>query len=394
MYTRQLEADDIAASVNDSVLRVAGSLDEAQENLQAAFGRDGGAVAFSATIRTLSDSIKKFQEDAAKASQEGRPEEAKAIQDRVSLLRQEAQETLLATSAIRRFAESLDAASQEAQRNLSSASQASDEARRNRLGFDTASARAAEQLSLNDLSLQRSLSADVAAAIASSLERAAESIASGDPASRELAQTVGRIQEINNQLATAGVLPAGAREQLVSERARLEQQALELDPAVAAARDASTREEERRQSALRGRQGLLSQGERAGEELVGQIRDLRQATRSDVAAAVRDGRFGEIDQIQARGREAEARLLSEQSRQVAPAIFSFADSVQNAVLQGPSRAALNVSDISTQEGARELNRLLRGDDPARDNTNLVELQRQSQLLEDNNRILREKLQTA
>jgi hypothetical protein len=50
--------------------------------------------------------------------------------------------------------------------------------------------------------------------------------------------------------------------------------------------------------------------------------------------------------------------------------------VQNAVLQGPSRAALQATDVSTVQGASELNRLLRGDDSAR-NQNLVELQRQN-----------------
>jgi hypothetical protein len=52
----------------------------------------------------------------------------------------------------------------------------------------------------------------------------------------------------------------------------------------------------------------------------------------------------------------------------------------NAALQGPSRAALNVADAQTMEGNRELNRLLRGDDPNKD-VNLVELQKQSELLQ-------------
>jgi hypothetical protein len=52
------------------------------------------------------------------------------------------------------------------------------------------------------------------------------------------------------------------------------------------------------------------------------------------------------------------------------------DSVQNAVMQGPSRAALNASDATTMEGARELNRLLRGDDSAKD-VDLVALQKEA-----------------
>lgn len=90
-----------------------------------------------------------------------------------------------------------------------------------------------------------------------------------------------------------------------------------------------------------------------------------------------------LDQNEAARQESIRRFASEQRRAAAPAIFGLADSVENAILQGPSRAALNASDISTQEGAKELNRLLRGEDSARDQ-NLVELQRQSQALDDVN----------
>ena len=57
-------------------------------------------------------------------------------------------------------------------------------------------------------------------------------------------------------------------------------------------------------------------------------------------------------------------------------------SVANALLQGPSRAALQPTDISTVEGSRELTRLLRGDDAARDQANLVELQKEANRLLD------------
>jgi hypothetical protein len=54
----------------------------------------------------------------------------------------------------------------------------------------------------------------------------------------------------------------------------------------------------------------------------------------------------------------------------------MADAVQNAVLQGPSRAALQASDVTTMQGASELNRLIRGDDSAK-NVDTVELQKQT-----------------
>ncbi len=74
------------------------------------------------------------------------------------------------------------------------------------------------------------------------------------------------------------------------------------------------------------------------------------------------------------------RLAEQQAQQVAPLLAGFRDERLNAALQGPSRAALNVADAQTMEGNRELNRLLRGDDPNKD-VNLVELQKQSDLLQ-------------
>ena len=66
---------------------------------------------------------------------------------------------------------------------------------------------------------------------------------------------------------------------------------------------------------------------------------------------------------------------------VAPMLKGFQDERQTAALQGPSRAALNVSDVSTSQGASELTRLLRGEDSAKD-VNLAELQKQSGYLEE------------
>jgi hypothetical protein len=64
----------------------------------------------------------------------------------------------------------------------------------------------------------------------------------------------------------------------------------------------------------------------------------------------------------------------------APMFQQFAEERENALLQGPSRAALNMSDVSTSQGASELNRLLRGDDSAKD-VNLAELRKQNDTLE-------------
>jgi hypothetical protein len=71
------------------------------------------------------------------------------------------------------------------------------------------------------------------------------------------------------------------------------------------------------------------------------------------------------------------QAVSNQLESVAPMLKQFQDERQNALLQGPSRAALTVSDVSTSQGQSELNRLLRGDDSAK-NVNLAELRKQTQ----------------
>jgi len=112
-----------------------------------------------------------------------------------------------------------------------------------------------------------------------------------------------------------------------------------------------------------GRNLVLTDSQRAADDFLAQVQRLNAALEA-----------GEIDRDQRRA--AIDRLQQDGLRQLAPTIFGLADQVQNAVLQGPSRAALEATDVSTVEGSRELNRLLRGDDDAR-NQPLIELQREA-----------------
>jgi len=284
-----------------------------------------------------------------------------------------------ATIAVNRFSEALNRASQEAQQNLQSAQQAADQARREELGLSTPRTRderaAAEAALQRQIELERQAQFEIANARARLEEQS-----QNDPV---LQSTFQRIREITEQLAS-GALSAEQQAVLRDERAALKASIdaqVQTDPAVIAARDASTREEEQRQAAARGRRLSQTPAQRAAEDLARGIEDIRQ---SFGQAAVEGSGLVDV----AAQNEAIQRFADEQMRAAAPAVFGLADSVENAILQGPSRAALNVSDISTQEGARELNRLLRGDDAARDQ-NLVELQRQSTALEDIQRTLRE-----
>jgi chromosome segregation ATPase len=197
----------------------------------------------------------------------------------------------------------------------------------------------------------------------------------GDPQAAALAT---RIQEIEASLANAPRTPVEAdaqdrlRPELEDNRRRLRQLA-EATPDVQRLRQQADANDVRNQgfnqnqdAVRRGMEAAITPAQQAAETLRKTFSDLRAAL---AAGAISLEAFN----------DATKRTVEEQVRSVAPAIAALGDAVQNAVLQGPSRAALNAQDVSTPDGARELSRLLRGEDPARD-ANLVELQKQSELL--------------
>jgi len=150
-----------------------------------------------------------------------------------------------------------------------------------------------------------------------------------------------------------------------------------LDAASQAAAELDRQIREQRASSARGRELTLTPGQRAAEELNQQIADIRQYA-SD-AAEESSGLPEDVAKIRDRMNDAIRRAEEDMMRQVAPTITGMADAVRNAVALGPSRAALNASDVTTTQGQQELNRLLRGDDSARE-VDLAALQREANRL--------------
>lgn len=112
-------------------------------------------------------------------------------------------------------------------------------------------------------------------------------------------------------------------------------------------------------------------------------RDFREGVGADINARAKE--------LSDQGVNPQAFLrqaIQNQMEQVAPMLQQFQEERQNAMLQGPSRAALNVSDVSTSQGQGELNRLLRGDDSAKD-VNLAELRKQTDRLDEVVKAIRE-----
>ena len=275
-----------------------------------------------------------------------------------------------AAMAANKFAEALSRATSEAESNLQSAMQREEEARRASLGPNAPqratddAARAKEEMDAARRDNERVQ--DEADRARVRIERRA--LDQNDP----LAATFKRLREIEEQLLSGD--PGVDRESLIRERRKLRNEvdaAVQEDPAVRAARDDSTRNEERRRAEQRGRELAKTPAQRASEEAGQAFRDINAEfdRQRRAGAPNEDGR-----------RAALQRELTARADQVAPLVMGFREERLNAALQGPSRAALNVADVNTTEGSRELNRLLRGDDAAKD-VNLVELQKQTDILQ-------------
>ena len=193
-----------------------------------------------------------------------------------------------------------------------------------------------------------------------------------DNPNSEAARRAERIRE-QDRIAADQARSTEERERAAAEsrRLRAEQQAeFEQRPGVQAAR----RRADEADVALQQRQSADRAFERSRTDLQRQEREAAQ-----IAGDLRN-RF-DLDGINPNQQREEVNAtVRNEAQRIAPLLVGFAEQRQNAILQGPSRAALQVQDITTTQGQNELNRLLRGDDSARD-VNLVELKKQTTQLD-------------
>ena len=133
--------------------------------------------------------------------------------------------------------------------------------------------------------------------------------------------------------------------------------------------EADNRKQARRQQADSGRDLALTERERFRK-------DIEEGLGANIRARGAE--------IQAGGGDPAAyinKAIGESIKTVAPMLYEFDQERRNALLQGPSRARLDASDVSTTQGRAELNRLLRGEDSAKD-VNLAELRKQTDQLQE------------
>jgi hypothetical protein len=306
-----------------------------------------------------------------------------------------------ATSRLASFSEALNRAAQEVQGNLQNARQREDAARRRSLltsDDDAAGRFFGLKFGLRFPETQavaQRRRAERAREEQQKLAREAEEVFNNERARLEreaeagrgpLAGDFARRRQIEDELASgdfAGADGARRRRALEEERRQINQridEAVEASPAVRDARNRSTLADERAASAERGARLSQTPAERAALEIGDNLRDIRNDFDERRKALADDGAEPEdFAQLERDRQEALRRELERGLRQQAPLAFQFADEIANAVLQGPSRAALGATDASTTQGQAELNRLIRGQDSARD-VNLVELEKQTQVL--------------
>jgi hypothetical protein len=304
----------------------------------------------------------------------GRLETTRDPQERQALLRElDAVNNLApaledAALQVSRFAEAITRAEQEVQSDLQSARQREDQARRRDIRLGTAETQEDRGRAERELREQQEAARraeEVFRLERDRLERDAVGATRDD---------FRRLGEIDERVAGGGTTRQ-EREQLERERrlisARIDA-AVEASPAVRQARDEFAGVAERQDLARQGRGLLLSPAEREARELGESLAAVSAAFEDEARQA---GRAVDADGL----RQEQQKLIEASQRRLAPLAFQFADEIANAVLQGPSRAALGATDASTTQGQAELNRLIRGQDSARD-VNLVELEKQTQEL--------------
>ena len=309
----QRVTDDAVAAAVEFSGPLQDNIQKAQQRLAEAFGDT------QTRAQTQLEQLGRRLEEALNSASGGQ-EDRRAVRARIDAIRQEAAPILGAQQELVDFAEALKSAADAARRSEQQAQDRLQEATAN--AEDLPGSRAAQ--------IQQRAAAQTAA----EATRRRQEIEAQTQGGRNAA-AVGDTEEIRRRRQNVGTLSGGLNR--------------------------FQRDAERQQERLR----------RGFELTSGELGNFQEKLQSDILAIEERAKQDPLNaqKILQEGRAALAR-------ENAPLFAELAANVQNALLQGPSRAALNAADVTTMEGSRELNRLLRGDDPARD-VNLLELQKQT-----------------
>lgn len=309
----QRVTDDAVAAAVEFAGPLKDNIQKAQQRLAEAFGDTPAAA------QSQLEGLGRRLEEAINASAAGQ-EDRRAVRARIDAIRQEAAPLLDAQQELVDFADALRTAAEAARRSETQAKERLQEAAAN-----------AQDLPGSGLAQAQQQAAAQTAEEATRRRREIEAATQGG----RNAAAVGDLGEIERRRQQVAGLSGGL--------GRFQ------------------RDADRQQERLR----------RGFELTAGELGNFQEKLQSDILAIEERAKQEPLN-AQKLLQEGRAAL----ARENAPLFAELAANVQNALLQGPSRAALNAADATTVEGSRELNRLLRGDDPARD-VNLLELQKQT-----------------
>ena len=374
---------------SEALFRAADALDRTAADIEGS--GLGPSSAIGDRLKEVNDSIARRQERAAQARAEGDIELLDTLTESIDGLQAYALELESAAAATKIFSDVLSRVSDELNQTVLREAQSRADASRRRANAESARFRAnGNGVGFDDLMVtgQARREAEAEARRAGRRARRVEeqNIAARQQFERDAlegrlgAETQALLREreqIQKEL-DSGELTAQERQQRERRRREIDadlQSRFEQTPEGRRARaraDAAdteaARAAQRQESERRGLEAIMSAGERAAAATAQTLQDI------DNAFNLRE-RAG-LQVTPEERQQARDRVLQEARQQVAPTLFALQDSVQNSILLGPSRAALNTADITTQQGAAELSRLIRGDDASR-NQNLLELQKQT-----------------
>jgi len=379
----QSGADTAALSALAAARRVGGTIQSSRQSLV-----DGGASDgfLSEALSRVADSLNTRLQRLGEARAAGDLELVASLESSIEGLQSYASELSSAANATQVFAETLSrVATDLANTAASEAQSAADQARRDRNAVNVDPRSTFDQRQIAERRRRdAAVAADFARQFAANLEADRVSAVQQfdrDAAAGNLGVVVQALVDERRRLEeelNADGTSVERRQQIRARQSQIDAQLsaeFEASPEGRALRDRADaidrsliNQRRELESAARGEDLIASNAEKAGAQLARNLLDIREAFDLRRRAGVDDDANEQA--------QAEARLIKESRRQIAPAVFALQDQITNAAIGGPNRAALSASDITTQQGTSELNRLLRGDDPAREQ-NIVELRKQT-----------------
>lgn len=382
-------ADESAIKLSETTDALSRGIDNVRERaLQLSdAGLSQASDVFTRALDELGSQVVEAQNKLADAfeieDEEARQKAIAAAQAELDARKQAIDQQLQSTSAVvfalDLFADALERAASVVQSDLEASRSDAEQARRRDLQFSTPETQRSRQAADDRFRQQRDAARQAERDIEIERTRLQERLGAAG-VGLGVQDPLGRLDQIQQQLA-GGRLTNDQREGLVRERERL-QAAINpiieaFDLAAQAITQGAEQLRERNELAAEGDELLRSAAEREASRLAREFEAIRLSFQQERNRAQQAGQAVDPARLQA----AQAQSLTASVERIGPLLAQFAAEVKNAVLTGPSRSAIQASDVSTVEGNRERIRVVQADDPNR-NADLVELRRQTKALEE------------